>query len=67
MRITFRQQLDTLTTPIAEMCALASRAMQDATQALLHADAALAECVIAERDEITFNAESSAAATPPTP
>jgi phosphate transport system protein len=52
MRITFHQQLDTLTTAIAEVCALASRAMQDATQPLPHADAALAERVIAERDEI---------------
>jgi phosphate transport system protein len=43
MRTAFHQQLDTLTAAIAEMRALASRAMQDATQALLHADAALAE------------------------
>jgi phosphate transport system protein len=56
MRTAFHQQLDTLTTATAEMCARASRAMQDATQALLHADAALAERVIAEHDEITFNA-----------
>jgi phosphate transport system protein len=56
MRTTFHQQLDTLTTAIAEMRALASRAMQDATQALPHADAALAERVIAEHDEIMFNA-----------
>jgi phosphate transport system protein len=56
MRTAFHQQLDTLTTAIAEMCALASRAMPDATQALLHADAALAEHVIAEHDEIMFNA-----------
>jgi phosphate transport system protein len=56
MRTAFHQQLDTLTTAIAEMCALASRATQDATQALLHADAALAERRIAEHDEIMFNA-----------
>jgi phosphate uptake regulator len=56
MRTAFHQQLDTLTTAIAEMCALASRAMQDATQALLHDDAALAERVIAKHDEIIFNA-----------
>jgi phosphate transport system protein len=52
----FHQRLDTLTTAIAEMCTLASRAMQDATHALLHADAALAERVIAEHDEIMCNA-----------
>jgi phosphate uptake regulator len=56
MRTAFHQQLGTLITAIAEMCALASRAMQDATQALLYADAALAERVIAEHDEIMFNA-----------
>jgi phosphate transport system protein len=56
MRTTFHQQLDTLTTAIAEMCALVSRAMHDVTQALLHADAALAERVVAEHDEIMFNA-----------
>jgi phosphate transport system protein len=55
MRIAFHQQLDALIAAIAEMCALAGLAMQDATQALLHA-AALAERVIADRDEIMFNA-----------
>jgi len=44
----FHQQLDALTTTIAELCAHAGRAVQGATQALLHADVALAESVISE-------------------
>jgi len=56
MRTAFHQQLDTLTAAIAEMCALAGQAMQDATQALLHADAALAERIIGEHDKILSNA-----------
>jgi phosphate transport system protein len=55
MRTAFDQQLDALTAAIAEMCALAGRAMRDATQALLQADAALAERVIDEHDKIMLN------------
>ena len=56
MRTVFHQQLNALTATIAEMCALAGRAMQDATQALLQADAALTERVIGDHDEIMVNA-----------
>jgi phosphate transport system protein len=55
MRTGFHAQLDALTTAIAEMCALAGRAMQGATQALLHADLMLAEAVISEHDNIVLN------------
>jgi phosphate transport system protein len=59
MRTAFHEQLDALTTAIADMCALAGQAMQDATQALLQADAALAERVIGGHDKITLNAVSA--------
>jgi phosphate transport system protein len=52
MRTVFHQQLHALTTTIAELCALAGRAVQGATQALLQADVALAESVISEYDKI---------------
>lgn len=52
----FHQQLDALPTAIAEMCALAGRAMQGATQALLQADVVLADGVIGEHDKIMRNA-----------
>ena len=55
MRTVFHAQLDALTTAIAEMCALAGRAMQNATQALLQADLVLAEGVISEHDKIMLN------------
>ncbi|MDT5257927.1 MAG: phosphate transport system protein [Mycobacterium sp.] len=56
MRTAFHEQLEALTAAIASMCGLAGRAMQDATQALLGADAALAECVIGGHDEMVLNA-----------
>jgi phosphate uptake regulator len=56
MRTAFHHQLETLSGSIAEMCALAGQAMQDATQALLHADAALAERVIGEHATFMDNA-----------
>jgi phosphate transport system protein len=55
MRRAFHQQLDALTGVIAEICALAGQAMQDATQALLQADVVLAEGAIGEYDEIMHN------------
>jgi phosphate transport system protein len=55
MRTVFHEQLDALTTAIAEMCGLAGQAMQDATRALLAADAALAERVIGDHDEMMFH------------
>ena len=55
MRTAFHEQLDALTAAIADMCGLAGQAMQDATQALLGADAALAERVIGSHDEMMSN------------
>jgi phosphate transport system protein len=55
MRTAFHDQLDALTTTIADMCGVAGQAMQDATQALLGADAALAERVIGGHDEMMLN------------
>ena len=59
MRTVFHHQLDALTAAIAEMCALAGRAMQDATQALLQADVAFAEAVIGEHDKIMRKAAAA--------
>jgi phosphate transport system protein len=56
MRAVFRERLDALTATIAEMCAMAGQAMQDATEALLEADLVLAETVIGEHNKITLNA-----------
>jgi phosphate transport system protein len=56
MRTVFHEQLDAETAVIADMCDLAGRAMQGATQALLQADLVLAESVIGEHDEIMLNA-----------
>ncbi len=50
MREAFHQELNDLTASIAEMCALAGKAMDRATAALLQADLALAEDVITELD-----------------
>jgi phosphate transport system protein len=59
MRTVFHQQLDALTATIGELCALAGRAVQGATQALLHADVALAESVISEYDKILHTAAAA--------
>jgi phosphate transport system protein len=56
MRTVFHQQLDALTTAIADMCNLAGQAMQAATQALLQADVVLAEGVIGAHEKIVLNA-----------
>jgi phosphate transport system protein len=56
MRTAFHHQLETLRGSIADMCAHAGQAMQDATQALLHADAAVAERVIGEHATFMDNA-----------
>jgi phosphate transport system protein len=55
MRAAFHEQLDALTAAVAGMCGVAGQAMQDATQALLGADAALAERVIGGHDEMMFS------------
>jgi phosphate transport system protein len=56
MRTAFHHRLETLRGSIADMCAQAGQAMQDATQALLHADAAVAERVIGEHATFMDNA-----------
>jgi phosphate transport system protein len=53
MRAAFHEQLAALNEQLADMCAMAGAAMQDATQALLQADLALAEQVIAEKGQLT--------------
>lgn len=55
MRTAFHEQLDGLIVTIADMCGVAGQAMHDATQALLAADAALAERVIGGHDEMMVN------------
>lgn len=52
MRTAFHEQLATLNEQLADMCAMAGAAMQSATQALLQADLALAEQVIAEKGQL---------------
>lgn len=54
-RTAFHEQLEALAAAIADVFGVAGRAMQDATQALLGADAALAECVIGGHDEMMLN------------
>lgn len=48
MRETYHARLDELTVHLADMCTTVGEAMRDATAALLHADRATAERVIAE-------------------
>ncbi|OBA74020.1 phosphate transport system regulatory protein PhoU [Mycobacterium sp. 1554424.7] len=52
MRTAYHEQLATLNEQLATMCAMAGAAMQSATQALLQADLALAEQVIAEKGQL---------------
>jgi phosphate transport system protein len=52
MRTAFHEQLAALNEQLADMCAMAGAAMQSATQALLQADLALAEQVIAEKGQL---------------
>ncbi|OBI92076.1 phosphate signaling complex protein PhoU [Mycobacterium sp. 1245805.9] len=59
MRTAYHEQLAALNEQLADMCAMAGAAMHDATHALLQADLALAEKVIAEKVEL---AKSSGAA-----
>ncbi len=47
MRTGFHQQLDTLTDQLADMCAMAAEAIEQASEALLEADLTTAEFVIA--------------------
>jgi phosphate transport system protein len=53
MRTAFREQLDSLTANLSQMCALAGLAMERATQALLQADLTLAEKVISDHDHLS--------------
>jgi phosphate transport system protein len=52
MRTAFHEQLDSLTEMLSNMCGLAGVAMDRATQALLHADLAMAEQVITDHDQL---------------
>jgi phosphate transport system protein len=54
VRTAFHQQLDDLTSTIAEMCGLAGTAMERATQGLLQADLPIAEQVITDYDTIAL-------------
>ena len=63
MRTAYHEQLDALTAELGEMCGLAGKAMERATQALLQADLALAEQVITDHEQIaamSVRAEESA-------
>jgi phosphate transport system protein len=52
MRTAFHEQLDLLTENLSQMCGLAGSAMERATDALLHADLAAAEEVIAGHEQL---------------
>jgi phosphate transport system protein len=52
MRTAFHEQLDSLTELLSSMCDLAGLAMDRATQALLHADLAMAEKVYTDHDQL---------------
>jgi phosphate transport system protein len=52
MRTAFHEQLDLLTENLSQMCGLAGLAMERATEALLHADLAAAEEVIAGHEQL---------------
>lgn len=54
MRTAFLDQLTALSSGIADLCDLTGQAMHNATDALLHADLALAEHVITHHDDITY-------------
>ena len=63
MRTAFREQLDSLTATLSQMCALAGLAMERATQALLQADLVMAERVISDHDHLArMQAEAEATA-----
>ncbi|WP_313672958.1 phosphate signaling complex protein PhoU [Mycolicibacterium sp.] len=52
MRTAYHEQLEALTSKLAEMCRMAGMAMERATQALLQADLVLAEQVIGDHEKI---------------
>jgi phosphate transport system protein len=52
MRTVFHERLEQLTALLGEMCGLAGAGMEQATQALLQADLAAAENVIADHDRL---------------
>ena len=63
MRTAYHDQLDQLSEQLGDMCGLAGKAMERATQALLQADLALAEQVISDHEQISalsVRAEESA-------
>jgi phosphate transport system protein len=55
-RLVLNDQLQALTRSIAEMCGRTGAAMQQATQALLQADIALAETVISDHENLVIRA-----------
>lgn len=57
MRTAFYEEMDELTTQLADMCEFVSDAMERANQALLQADLALAEQVIEEADSLSEKVE----------
>jgi phosphate transport system protein len=63
VRIAYHEQLSALTSDIAEMCGLASVAMEHATDALLHADLTVAEQVMTDHEQIaSMSAQAEEAA-----
>jgi phosphate transport system protein len=59
MRTAFYDQLDDLIASIADMCGLAGKLMEDATQALLQADLLLAEQVITNHEALVVRARQA--------
>jgi phosphate transport system protein len=59
MASAFQYQLGALTAQLGEMCAMAAQAMNDATYALLEADLAVADGVIAGHDETAAMSSSA--------
>ncbi|UQX10292.1 PhoU domain-containing protein [Candidatus Mycobacterium methanotrophicum] len=59
MESAFRYQFGALTAQLAEMCAMAAQAMNDATYALLDADRSIADAVIAGYDETAAMSSSA--------
>lgn len=59
MRSRFQYELSGLTAQLAQMCVMAGQAMDDATVALLHADAEVAEGVIVRHEDISAMSSSA--------
>ncbi|WP_068178842.1 phosphate signaling complex protein PhoU [Mycobacterium sp. UM_CSW] len=59
MRTAYHEQLAALNEQLADMCAMASAAIHDATHSLLQADLALAEQVIAEQGQLAKTSDAA--------